>query len=94
MPTRRILLPGSRTGRRAPVDVGYVHWCAESCLHLDPVDRQIVIHLVHGKSNQQIGDSVCLSESAVKSRLEGVMRKLGVDNRTELAVLALKTGIE
>ena len=93
MPTRPIRLPGSFTGRRGPVDAGHVHWCSESCVHVTVVDRVIVEQIAQGKTNQQIARSLNQAEPTVRNRLSRIMRKLGVQSRTEIAVLALQAGL-
>ena len=53
-------------------------------------ERQIVLTLVAGVlSNKQVGRRLGLSEGTVKVHLHNIYSKLGVKNRTALAVLAL-----
>ena len=49
--------------------------------------------LVKGRSNKEIGDQLGLTEAAVKFRLKGLFIKLGVKDRTEAVVSALRHGI-
>jgi DNA-binding CsgD family transcriptional regulator len=49
--------------------------------------------LVRGRSNKEIGHRLGLTEAAVQSRLKGLFVKLGVKDRTEAAVSALRHGM-
>ena len=57
------------------------------------VDRVIVEQIAQGKTNQQIALSLNQAEPTVRNRLSRIMRKLGVQSRTEIAVLALQAGL-
>ena len=61
---------------------------------LTPTERDVLTHLAAGKSNREIATRVCLSESAVKKHVTAMMRKIGVQSRTEAAVFALRRGLE
>lgn len=58
-------------------------------------DRELeVLHLmVQGLSNQEIGRSLNIAESTVKFHVNRVLSKLGVSDRTQAVVTALKRGI-
>lgn len=49
--------------------------------------------LVKGRSNKEMADALGLTEAAVKFRLKGLFVKLGVRDRTEAVVSALRHGI-
>ena len=51
-------------------------------------ERQITRVLSEGATNKEIGRRLRLAEGTVKVHLHHIYRKLGVANRTELAVLA------
>jgi two-component system nitrate/nitrite response regulator NarL len=51
-------------------------------------ERQIVLVLSEGATNKEIGRRLRLAEGTVKVHLHHIYRKLGIANRTELAVLA------
>lgn len=86
MPTRRITLPGAHTGRRAPVDRGYVHWCAETCIHIKPFERALAEQLMIGKSNREIAASLNVSYSHVRNTLTRLYVRMGVSSRIQLAL--------
>ena len=51
-------------------------------------EREIVLALAEGLSNKEVGRRLNLSEGTVKVHLHNIYSKLGVKNRTALAVLA------
>ena len=51
-------------------------------------EREIVLTLAEGLSNKDVGRKLSLSEGTVKVHLHNIYSKLGVKNRTALAVLA------
>lgn len=56
--------------------------------------RDVLHHLGQGRSNKQIARELDLSENTVKIHVAAVLRTLGVDNRTQAAVLARSKGID
>ena len=51
-------------------------------------ERQIVLVLAEGITNKEIARRLRLTEGTVKVHLHNIYRKLGIPNRTTLAVLA------
>ena len=51
-------------------------------------ERQIVLVLSEGVTNKEIGRRLRLAEGTVKVHLHRIYRKLGIANRTSLAILA------
>jgi DNA-binding NarL/FixJ family response regulator len=60
---------------------------------LTPREMEVLELLVKGRSNKEIGDVLGVSEAAVKFRLKGLFLKLGVQDRTEAVISALRHGI-
>jgi len=56
-------------------------------------ERQILQRLATGRSNQEIAIALSVTESTVKFHVNNILSKLGVDNLTEAAIVALKRGI-
>jgi two-component system, NarL family, nitrate/nitrite response regulator NarL len=56
---------------------------------LTPRERQIVDGVAKGLRNREIGNLLGMTEGTVKITLHGIFNKLKVENRTELAILAL-----
>lgn len=57
---------------------------------LTPREQQVLGLLVEGRTNLQIGQTLGITESTVKSHVSTIMAKLGVSSRTEAVALALK----
>jgi two-component system nitrate/nitrite response regulator NarL len=57
-------------------------------LPLTERERQVILVLSEGISNKEIGRRLGLTEGTVKVHLHRIYRKLGIANRTALAVLA------
>jgi DNA-binding NarL/FixJ family response regulator len=49
-------------------------------------ERQIVALVRKAKANKEIAAELCLTEGTIKEYLHHIFRKLGVRNRTELAM--------
>jgi two-component system, NarL family, nitrate/nitrite response regulator NarL len=54
--------------------------------------RQIAVMLAEGKSNKEIARELKLLEGTVKLHVRGILRNLGVRNRTEAAIAAVRAG--
>ena len=59
---------------------------------LAPRERQIAAHVGRGLRNKEIADALAMSEGTVKVYLHTIYQKLGIKNRTELALIAHKAG--
>jgi two-component system nitrate/nitrite response regulator NarP len=57
---------------------------------LTPRERTIVALVMRGTRNREIAAELGITEGTVKVYLHALYQKLGIDNRTELAVLALR----
>jgi DNA-binding NarL/FixJ family response regulator len=57
--------------------------------HLTLRQNQLVDLVIQGKLNKEIAYQLHLSEGTIKTYLSAIFEKLGVTNRTELAVWAL-----
>lgn len=57
---------------------------------LTPRERTIVSHVAKGHRNRDIAAELGITEGTVKVYLHALYQKLGIENRTELAVLALR----
>ncbi len=67
---------------RSPLDV------------LTPRERDVLGLIVAGLSNKQIAGRLSLSAGTVKGYVSEIFQKLGVGDRTQAALLAVKHGIE
>jgi DNA-binding NarL/FixJ family response regulator len=56
---------------------------------LSPREKEILTHVVKGHSNKVIARHLSITEATVKVHLKSVLRKLRVENRTQVAIWAL-----
>ena len=56
-------------------------------------EREIVAHIAQGLKNKEIGEKMFISEQTVKNHLHNIFQKLGVSDRLELALYAIKHNI-
>jgi len=56
-------------------------------------EREVVYLLSQGFSNRQIAREMVLSEKTVKNHISHILRKLELKDRTQVAILAWKTGL-
>lgn len=56
-------------------------------------EMEIVSYVARGLSNRGIGETLGLSENTVRNHLRSILEKLGLDNRVQVATLALKQGL-
>ncbi|MEE4276688.1 MAG: response regulator transcription factor, partial [Thermoleophilia bacterium] len=61
----------------------------------DLTERELeVIRLVaQGRTNREIADAFVLSEKTVKTHISHVLAKLGLKDRTQLAIYAIRHGL-
>jgi DNA-binding NarL/FixJ family response regulator len=57
---------------------------------LTPQERRILELIAEGMTNRQIGESLFLAEKTVKNYVTSILNKLGLERRTQAAVLASK----
>jgi len=62
---------------------------SRSDVRLSPRERQILSHLIEGHSNKGIARILGITEATVKVHLKSLLRKIGVENRTQAAIWAL-----
>lgn len=65
---------------------------AESTEALTARETEVLELLVMGNSNKEIADALHFSENTVKLHLRNIMEKLHLQNRTQLAVYAVRQG--
>jgi two-component system, NarL family, response regulator DegU len=61
--------------------------------NITPRELEVLCLVVEGKTNQEIGYELGISEKTVEKHLESIFEKLGVSSRVEAAVYAVKEGI-
>lgn len=60
---------------------------------LTPRERDVLGALGTGLSNADIGRALSLSEGTVKAHVSAILRRLGLDNRVQAAILAYEAGL-
>ena len=56
-------------------------------------EREIVRHVALGLRNAEVGRELRISEVTVKTHINNIFQKLGIRDRVELALYAVRTGI-
>ena len=56
-------------------------------------EMEILRQVALGKTNQEIADELVVSERTVRTHITNILAKLGLTNRTQAALYALKQGI-
>ncbi|WP_405056460.1 response regulator transcription factor [Kribbella sp. NBC_01505] len=86
--TKRLI--SSYTARPAP---GAAAVGDDPLQDLTPREREVAIEVAEGMSNAEIAGKLQLSESTVKVHITHIMAKLGLSNRTKLALLVHDIGL-
>jgi DNA-binding NarL/FixJ family response regulator len=56
-------------------------------------EREVLAELAQGRSNREIARTFAVSEKTVKTHVSTILSKLGVQDRTQAALHALRTGM-
>ena len=60
---------------------------------LTPREREVLRLIVHGQSNKEIGRTLSISEDTAKKHVQSILAKLGVSDRTQAAVKAVRASL-
>lgn len=66
---------------------------SQRLVNLSSRERQVLRELTSGKSNREIARALQVAESTIKSHVVRILRKMGVRDRTQAAVQAMREGI-
>ena len=80
---------GAASGKR-PLDV---HEISQRIMQLTPQQSRVMRLICAGKQNKQIAYEMNLAEATVKAHITVLLRRLGVQNRTQAAVLVESVGL-
>ena len=56
-------------------------------------EREVIRLVAKGQSNQVIAQALVISEKTVKTHISNVLGKLGLEDRTQLAIYAIRNGL-
>lgn len=56
-------------------------------------ERQVLLLMTEGKSNQEIATELTISEGTIKFHVNGILRKLNLSDLTQAVLVAIKRGI-
>lgn len=56
-------------------------------------ELEVLNLIVQGRSNKEIGLELYISEKTVKNHISNILRKMGLEDRTQAAIAAVKQGI-
>lgn len=59
---------------------------------LSPREMEVLTCVTQGKSNKEIGNLLGISHQTVKNHVTAILRKIGVEDRTQAAIYALRRG--
>ncbi len=76
-----------------PPDVGAKLVQRLSNPELSERELEVLHSMAQGMSNQEIGAALSIGESTVKSHVNRILSKLGVSDRTQAVIVAVKRGI-
>jgi DNA-binding NarL/FixJ family response regulator len=71
-----------------PPPEGTVERMASDIAQLTPTQLKVLLGVLEGKLNKQIAHALGITEATVKGHMTALMRKLGVHNRTQVALAA------
>ena len=57
---------------------------------LTPKEKEVLVYVAKGSSNQEIADKLCVRDVTVKTHLNSIFKKLKVTNRTQAVLLAMQ----
>jgi DNA-binding NarL/FixJ family response regulator len=56
-------------------------------------ERDVLLLVAQGKSNRQIAEHLALSERTARAHVSNILIKLGLESRTQAALLAIRSGL-
>jgi DNA-binding NarL/FixJ family response regulator len=66
---------------------------ARTATALTPREREILVLVAQGKSNQEVAHTLVISERTARTHVSNVLAKLGLASRTQAALWAVREGL-
>jgi two-component system NarL family response regulator len=79
--------------RYLPEDLARALQAQESSEHLSEREVEVLALIVRGMANKQIAHSLGIAEATAKNHVKKILHKLGAQDRTQAATLAIQRGI-
>src|SRR5712691_8265872 len=79
--------------RRIPAEVGTRLADRMTGMELSPREQEVLQLVAKGKSNKEIATDLDVTEATVKGHLTNILSKLGVSDRTQAVITALRRGL-
>jgi DNA-binding NarL/FixJ family response regulator len=79
-----MLLRRMRERREVPVD---------RPVHLSKREQEVLRLVVEGRSNEKIGEGLAIDAGTARNHVSHILAKMGVDNRVQAAVRAVREGL-
>ena len=86
--------PGYKPPKRPTRADVTVQEVANKIAELTPQQNRIMKLICDGKPNKQIAYELSLAEATVKAHITALLRRLGVNNRTQAALLVSSASLE
>ncbi|MFG2037089.1 response regulator [Dactylosporangium sp. NPDC048998] len=67
---------------------------APEATHLTAREREVLAEVARGRSNREIARALGLAEKTVKTHVSAILAKLGVQDRTQAALYAVRSGLD
>lgn len=61
--------------------------------HLTEREKEVIRLVTQGKSNREIAQALVISEKTAKAHISNILGKLGLEDRTQMAVYAIKNSL-
>ena len=91
---RRFLPPGYTLPKRPNQSDPTAQQIAHKIADLTPQQNRIMKLICAGKPNKQIAYELSLAEATVKAHITALLRRLGVNNRTQAAILVKSASLD
>ncbi|WP_433497339.1 response regulator [Sphaerimonospora sp. CA-214678] len=78
---------------RAITQAGAYERARSALAALSPREHDVVVAVARGRTNAEIAAELFMGVTTVKAHISSILRKLGLDNRTQIALLAHDAGL-